>query len=311
MYYYATVLRRTVYPVTMYYRNTKTRNVQSQDTLRNATRRYSTGIKATDVYQHTYGIALPEASHQVLLPCIRGMTGGMSAPNMSIRALHTVGVWSNHQGHICRCAFIQPELASATCSIPASKLQAAQLAKKNIAYDIPFAEECRVGPPAGRPNGTPQISGRMAPYVVSRGRLDEFATWGFANICKSRLLFITSTMSQHAVLCHTRFSLMLLKNYMPEYAACIYDDNMSCYRVTVSPDSDDNSAEPNKNTSLVLYGDGTLKLQGKPSGMERVCSALRESLHAISASRHWERFLMSMSHVEVLERDESYELTTE
>lgn len=305
------MLRRAVYSTAMYYRNTKTRNVQSQETLRNATRRYSTGLKATDVYQHTYGIALPEASYQVLSPCIRGMTGGMSAPNMNMRALHTVGVWSSCQGHICRCAFIQPELASATCSIPAFKLQVAQLAKKDMAYDIPFAEECRVGPPAGRPNGTPQISGRMAPYVVSKGCLDDFAVWGFANICKSRLLFIITTASRHTVLCHTRFSLMLLKNYMPNYAACIYDDNMSCYRITVSPDSDDNSAEPNKNTSLVLYGDGTLKLQGKPSGMERVCAALRESLHAISASKQWERFLMSMSETEVLEKDESYELVIE
>ena len=295
----------------MYYRNTKTRTVQSQETLRSATTRHSTGTRAVDIYQHTYGVALPEASHEIMLPCIRGMTGGMSAPNMSTRALHTVGVWANYQGHICRCVFVQPEVASATCSIPASKLQAAQIAKRDITYDIPFAEECRVGPPVGRPNSTTQISGRMAPYVVSKARLENVVTWGFANICKSRLLFIVTTMSQHAVLCHTRFSLMLLKNYMPEYAACIYDDNMSCYRITVSPDSDDNSAEPNKNTSLVLYGDGTLKLQCKPSGMERVSMALRESLHAISASRHWERFLMSMSEVNVLERDDSYELTAE
>ena len=295
----------------MYFRNTKTRNVQSQTTLRTATRRSPTGTRAPDVYQHTYGVPLPEASYGIMLPCIRGMTGGMSAPNMSMRALHTLGVWANSKGHLCRCAFVQPELASATCSIPASKLQAAEVAKRSVVFDIPFAEECRIGPPTGRPNGTPQISGRMAPYVVSAGRLEDVASWGFANVCKTRLLFIMSTDSDKYVLCHTRFSIMLLKRFMPEYAACIYDDNMSCYRITVSPDSDDNGAEPNKNTSLVLYGDGTLKLQGKPTGMERVSMALRESLFSISRSKQWERFLMSMSEVDVLEEDECYELLVE
>jgi hypothetical protein len=292
----------------MYFRNTKTRKVQSQSTLRAATKRSSTKAGSVDVYQHTYGVSLPPASYDVMLPCIRGITGGMSAPNMSMRSLHTLGVWSNHLGHVCRCAFIQPELASATCNIPASKLQAAELAKKNVVYEIPSAEECRIGPPAGRPNGTPQISGRMAPYVVSEAGLENVAVWGFANICKTRLLFMVSTQSTNYTLCHTRFSIMLLKNYMPEYAACIYDDNMSCYRITVSPDSDTNSAEPNKNTSLIMYGDGTLKLQGKPSGMERVSAALFESIHSISASKSWGRFLASMLEVEVLEEDKSYKL---
>lgn len=227
----------------------------------------------------------------------------MSAPNMNMRSIHTVGVWANSQGHICRCMFVQPELASATCSIPSSKLRAAELARRSVVHDIPFAEECRIGPPTGRPRATPQVSGRMAPYVISRAGLENVATWGFANICKSRIIFSISTGDKYSTLCYTRLSLLLLKNFMPEYAACIYDDNMSCYRITVSPDYGDNSAEPNKNTSLVIYSDGTLKLQGKPTAMERVCTAFHEATHGISQSRSWESFLLSMSEMQVLEED--------
>jgi hypothetical protein len=287
----------------MYFRNTKNRRSQSQSTLRTATRRPSTGSNTGSVYGQTYGRPLPDASYDVLLPCIRGITGGMSAPNMSMRSLHTVGVWSNSKGDICRCAFVQPELASATCTIPASKLHAAQMATKDVSYDIPFAEECRVGPPAGRPNGTPQISGRMAPYVVSRANLENVAVWGFGNICKTKLFFLVSDDDVQTALCPTRMSMILLKTHMPDYAVCIYDDNMSCYRITVSPDSGNDTAEPNKNTSLIMYGDGSLKLQGKPSSMERVCSALHDAIHSIAHSRVWERFLMSMTENVVLERE--------
>jgi hypothetical protein len=290
----------------MYFRNTKNRRSQSQSTLRTATRRPSTGSNTG-----TYGIPLPDASYDVLLPCIRGMTGGMSAPNMNMRSLHTVGVWSNHKGDICRCAFVQPELASATCTIPASKLHTAQMATRDVAYEIPFAEECRVGPPAGRSNGTPQISGRMAPYVVSKANLEHVAVWGFGNMCKTKLFFFVCDDDKQIALCPTRTSMVFLKTYMPEYAVCIYDDNMSCYRITVSPDSGNDTAEPNKNTSLIMYGDGSLKLQGKPASMERVCSALHDSVHAISRSRMWERFLRSMVESPVLEDTSTSELAVE
>lgn len=285
----------------MYFRNTKTRRSQSQSTLRSITSRASNSHNSDNPYSQTYGIALPDASYDILLPTIRGITGGASAPNMNIRSLHTIGVWANASGDICRCAFIQPEIATATCNIPASKLQAAKIALKNVAYDLPFAEEARVGPPTGRPTGTPQVSGRMAPYVISKASLEAVGTWSFANMCKSRLMFIISDGSSHHTLCPTRMSIMLLKSHMPDYASCVYDDDMSCYRILASPDLGNDTAEPNKNTSLIIYGDGSIKLQGKPSAMERVCLALHCSLHSISCTRLWERFLLSMSDTEILE----------
>lgn len=232
------------------------------------------------------------------------MTGGQSAPNFNMRSLHTVGVWANADGDICRCAFIQPELATATCTIPASKLRVAELAKRDVVYEMPFAEECRVGPPAGRPKGAPQVSGRMSPYVISRANLQDVATWGFANMCKSRLLFLISSGDRHTCLCPTRMSIMHLKNYMPEFGVCIYDDDMSCYRITVSPDSGSDTAEPNKHSSLIVYGDGSLKMQGKPDKMERVCSAFYEALHSIAGTRFWPQFLMTMTETTVLERND-------
>lgn len=286
----------------MYFRNSKTRTVQSQEVLRATTRRLSTDSNAESIYTQTYDVQLADASHSILLPAIRGMTGGQSAPNFSIRSLHTVGVWANASGDVCRCAFIQPELATATCTIPASKLVAAQVAKRDVAYDMPFAGECRVGPPAGRPNAAPQVSGRMSPYVVSRAGLDDVAVWGFANMCKSRLLFMVSSGDQHTCLCPTRMSIMHLKNYMPEFGVCIYDDDMSCYRITVSPDSGSDTAEPNKNSSLIIYGDGSLKMQGKPDKMERVCSAFYQAVHDIAKTRFWEPFLMTMTETTILER---------
>lgn len=289
----------------MYFRNTKNRIKQSQDTIRAATTKALSYTEASTVYEHTYNIPLPDASHDILLSCIRGLTGGMSAPNMEMRSLHTIGVWCNAAGVMCRCAFIQPEIASATCTIPASKLQAAKLAKHQVVYDIPYAEECRVGTPAGRVEGTPQISGRMAPYVVSKARIDNHAQWGFGNLCKSKLLFLVSSDQGYTILCPTRVSIALLKPYMPSYAACIYDDGMSCYRITVSPDAGNDTSDANKNTSLILYGDGALKVQGTPSKMEQVCLALHHSLHEMSRHASWERFLMSMTEITVLEPSHS------
>lgn len=281
----------------MYYRNTKNRIPQSQLNLRFSTKRSKVERGSPDVYSHTYGIALPTASYDIMLPCIRGFTGGLSAPNTSMRSLHTIGVWANSKGDLCRCAFIQPELASATCTIPRSKVSAAESARAEFCRDVPFAEECRIGPQTGRVNGTPQISGRMAPYVVSTAQIDSVASWGFANLCKFKLLFLVSDCENQRVMCPTRTSLAILKGYMPEFAVCIYDDGMSCYRITVSPDFGCDSAEPNKNTSLIIYGDGSMKLQGKPRDMERVCSALHDSIHSASSGPAWERFLKSMSEI--------------
>lgn len=290
----------------MYFRNTKNRNRQSQEFLKAKTSTLHVSHESEDIYENTYGMRLPGPSYDILLPCITGLTNNMSAPNMDNRALHTVGIWCSGSGTVCRCAFVQPEVATATCNIPASKSHVAIMAKKILIQNVWWAEECRISSEekiiknTGITPRTPQISGRMAPYVVAEAGLDEDCTWVFGNLCKTKIVFVLTSTTAQQVLTLTRLSLMILKQYMPEYASCIYDDDMSCYMITVTPDAGSDTSVANKNTSLVIYGDGAVKLQGTPSKMGKVCFAFNEALHKVANSRSWERFLSSMSKIEAI-----------
>lgn len=302
---YATTLRDLT-TMAVYFRSTKERRRQSQGYLKIKSTTNHASHESEDVYVHTYGMKLPGPSYDILLPCVSGFTNNMSAPNTDIRALHTIGVWSSASGNICRCAFIQPEVATATCNILAAKSQAAIMAKKILIHNVPWAEECRISSEektvksTGVNPRTPQISGRMAPYVVAEAGLDRQCNWVFGNLCKTKIIFLMTSIQEVTVLTLTRLSMMILKHYMPSYATCIYDDDMSCYMITVAPDAGGDSSVANKNTSLVIYGDGAIKLQGTPSKMGKVCGAMNEAIHTIATSRSWERFLTSMSVVNAL-----------
>lgn len=291
----------------MSFRNTKVRKQQSQTYLKIKSSTLTVSHESDNVYEHTYGIRLPSASYDILLPCVSGFTRGMSVPNAEIRSLHTIGVWCSETGVICRCCFIQPEVASATCTIPASKSEKAISAKKVVSHAIPWANECLITSEPGtvRRSGvtprTPQISGRMAPYVVDEAGLGNVCVWGFGNLCKTRLLFMTTSRASLVFKHPTRMSIMLLKQYMPDYAACIYDDDMSCYVITVTPDAGGDISSANKHTSLVIYGDGSIKVQGTPSKMEKVCTAFSDALFNIASSRSWSRFLTSMEETKIIE----------
>ena len=90
----------------------------------------------------------------------------------------------------------------------------------------------------------------------------------------------------------------LLQNCMSEYAdpTCIYDEGTFCYRIAVSPGVEHDSSEANKNTTVIVYGDGALKSEGlHPRWSERVCAALRHAIHARAKTRRWEMFLWSMT----------------
>ncbi|KIW35742.1 uncharacterized protein PV06_11919, partial [Exophiala oligosperma] len=90
----------------------------------------------------------------------------------------------------------------------------------------------------------------------------------------------------------------ILRAYFPDYSTCVYDVKTSSYKITSAPDPSDNRYEPNKNTCIHVYGDGSFRLQGKPSRMPRVCSAFRDALLSVSESRSWNSFVNNLRLVE-------------
>jgi len=70
-----------------------------------------------NVYEHTYGLELPCASVNILSPIVRGLTNNLQPVNKEYRELLTLGLWLNDSSSTCRCCMVQPEVASATCTI--------------------------------------------------------------------------------------------------------------------------------------------------------------------------------------------------
>jgi len=141
---------------------------------------------------------------------------------------------------IYRCCFIQPEIASATCSFPLVGYPEVLMALETVCNALPDVVPCTVF------KKSRQISGRMAPYVANR--LPFKVSWGFANMCRSYFLFVYTSADSQMLLTLSRPCLDTLKPYFPDYSICVFDDGRSAYKITVKPELGDKMNEPNKNT---------------------------------------------------------------
>ncbi len=271
------------------YRTTKTRNAKHQDQLRSSLLVYKqSNPNRTDEtsYHQTYGVPLPEPSVNILNPVINGLTGMNIEMNIYTRSLYTIGIWRENTNTIYRCCFIQPELSSATCSMPASWKSTATDALNSVSNEFPDAHPCTLH----TRNRFSQLSGRMTPYVVEKLPF-EIKSWGFANISLSYFLFLkTDDISGSTLLTLSRDAIEILRSYFPSYSVCVYDVNTNSYKVTVAPDDNGNINEANKNTCIYIYGDGSFRLQGRPSMMMKVCSGFRDAIHSIAKSNSWNSF---------------------
>lgn len=243
-----------------------------------------------NIYEHTYSEELPDASVDILSPIVEGLTNSSQPVNKAYRELLTIAVWVNDSDSVSRCCMIQPEVASATCTVPLSCYDALLLCKNVVSQRQPSAPECGITVATS----VAQVSGRMAPYVIQEAGLNDRSRWGFVNACKSKMLIIHTDSNGPQVLTTTKAAIAMLKAYMPEDTACVYDDAMSCYKITVTPEAEDENSEANKNTCLVIYGDGSVRIQGTPSKALRPCGSFRIALMSISGSRAWPRFLKQL-----------------
>lgn len=245
------------------------------------------GSKQTDKvsYHQTYGMPLPSTSINIMTNIVSAFTGTPTAIDRDTRSLYTIGRWLEGTNTVYHCCFIQPEISSMTCSMKPAYTRIASITLNNVREILPDAIPCTLNVR----NKNPQLSGRMVPYVVEQFDFD--VTWGFANISGSYILFIrTNDIDGQRLLRISLESMNILKHYFPSYSICILDTKTNSYKITVTPDSSFNMDEPNKNTCMYISGDGSFRLQGKPSAMVKVCQSFREAIHAVSSSPSWNKF---------------------
>lgn len=281
---------------TSLFRQTKTRNSKGQEALNSTLLKYKPTVTSdsnTEVsYHQTYGVPLPRATVEILKPIISALTCKDCEINLYKRELYTICMWHSPNEAVYRCCFIQPELCSATCSFMRPYLEKARLALSDVAHMIPDAAPCAVHPN----NKYPQLSGRMVPYVVDR--VDFDVKWGFANVARSYILFIITTIDGPKLYTISHHSMQIMSQFFTKDAACVYDSEKVLYKITVRPAMYRDIHKANKNTCMNVYSDGTFRLQGAPVDMERVCMSFREALLYMSASRSWNNFIRRLKVME-------------
>lgn len=273
---------------TSLYRTTKTRNARSQDQLRSGLLVHKQSLSRkgdTSSYHQTYGVPLPQTSLDILTPIISGLTGINTAIKPDTRCLYTVGIWREDTSAIYRCCFIQPEISSMTCSFPIAWKLTADDALGIVSSTFPDAVPCTLT----AKNKLVQLSGRMTPYVANI--LPFGVSWGFANVSGSYILFLRSDdTTGSSLLTLSKSAITTLKPYFPDYSACVFDIKTNSFKVTVTPDASNNLNDANKNTCMYIYSDGSFRLQGKPSMMNKVCRSFRDAVHSIALSSSWNGF---------------------
>ena len=113
-------------------------------------------------YHQTYNTSLPQPSIDILSSVMSGLVGISPRINAEVKSLHTIGIWREDTNTIYRCCFMQPDIATMTCSIPIGWKSTAEDALNIISSRFPDAPPCTIM----TRQKLPQISGRMTPYVV-------------------------------------------------------------------------------------------------------------------------------------------------
>lgn len=274
-------------------RSSKTRSTKTQSQLLSQSLKYkqiaNPDTDDADVYQCTYGMLLPYESVQLLQPLVSGLTGGMPKISTEIRDTHTIGLWTMGSSAVYRCCFVQPELSSATASASAYKFDEAKFASHVVTEEIGGATSPRIVKYTHRI----QLSGRMVPYVVAHMNLR--CDWSFVNISKSRFLFICTDEDGSHLATFTKKSMEMLKSYIPENVAYVFESGTSAYKVTARPPGQSIADEANKNTCMLLYADGAFKATGKPDAMKDIGAGFRQAVLSMAASPSWPLFIRSLA----------------
>lgn len=274
------------------FRSSKTRSSKTQDQLLSRSLKHKQAYNVDDpdrsVYECSYDIPMPPESVGILRSLISGLTGGTPHVTADMRVTHTVGLWTVGSSAVYRCCFIQPEVSSATSSMPAHRYKSATLATHVVSESI-----CGAVPSAVNLHKVKiQLSGRLAPYVVAH--MGTSHEWTFANIAKSKFVFICTDDNGSHMAGLTRRSLEMLRAYSPCNVALIDDIKTKAYKITAMPSGSARADEANKNTCMIVYIDGAFKVTGKPDCMANVGTGFRTALQLVAASPSWPLFVTSL-----------------
>lgn len=278
---------------TTLFRASKVRSSRSQHDmeakLRHTKQQYTHLYDDRSIYLNSYNLSLPNSSIKLLKIAIDSLTERDATMNPNNRDLHTVGTWISGTTSMYRCCFIQPELTSTMCCVPLSAYYECVNKTNLISNSIPGCVPCTVTPN----KNVAQMSGRLTPYVIDE--IGIKCEWDFVNIAKSRMLFICTDDNGSHILTLSHKCIMMIKEHMPDGSVCIYDVRTSGYKITASPHSNRYMPTPNKNTCMMMYGDGAFKFLGKPSGIAAVASSFRKSLISVMSSRSSSVFISSLN----------------
>lgn len=277
---------------TSLFRSSKTRSSKTQDQLLSRSLKhkqaYNTGDPDRSIYECTYDISMPQVSVRVLQPLISGLVSGTPRIGTDIRETHTLGLWALGSSAVYRCCFVQPEVSSATSSMPVHRYNSAVLATHLVSENVYGAIPSTVKHHSHKV----QLSGRLTPYVVAE--MGVACEWTFANIAKSRFIFICTDDNGSHIAGVTRRSLEIIRAYTPDNVAYVDDVKTKAYKITAAPSRSTHADEPNKNTCMVIYMDGAFKVTGKPDAMMTIGAGFRTAVHSVAASPSWPSFVASL-----------------
>lgn len=226
------------------------------------------------VYHNTYHCNLPPASIDMLNNVVMSLTACGSEVDGTSRKVHTLAKFVSPGVSATRVCFLQPEVSSATA-----------VSRSALASVINKARDRAVGtfnnPSPGRVTVSKekcQVIGRLAPYIIHMSGLTREVTWTYFNASKSRIFYVLSSPDTIEMMSLTKETIHIYQGFCGPDCAIVYVSNMRCFKVTASPDDQDNDDSPNKSTCVFLYCDGTYKVLGTPHKSYRVCSMLRDTM---------------------------------
>lgn len=256
------------------FRSTTKHEVRSQSyLLKHSTQALSctNNILCEDIYTTTYGKALPPRSRELLDNVILGLTGNMSRSCSYRRTVHTLCKFKWEEDTIIRVVFIQPELVTSTAHVHqvyhSDLVQARQ--ELSMTENLPSQGNLRVL------QSKIEVSGRLAPYIVDRAGANEFSEWTYNNITRSKFMFVVTTLEKQGVYECTKDTLRMLLSFKGARATFVEDPTLRNFSVYIRPESIADRAVTSSNSSVVVYPDGSFRVNGKPSFSYDLCCELR------------------------------------
>ena len=275
------------------FRSTTKHDVRSQDELRSLALKSFTRTEDThnnDIYATTYGIELPRGSLELLNKVILGLTCNCSTANSSRRTMHTMIRGKLGDTSIIRICFLQPEVVTSTAHLPPHLNDDLVREQTVFVSAPPFPSPGRVR----KLSRVSEVSGRLSPYIVEAASLNSVATWSYSNITRSKFVLTLTTHYSYQCMGMTYDSIRIISSFKDPNVSFRYDENLRHFCANISPPEGKGVLGVGNNTSLIVYSDGSFRVNGSPSASYDVCRAFSDCVTRLFSSAMMEVFLKSL-----------------